>query len=208
MAVTIMKIQFRSGKEADLLADRILPGEPVYANDTNKVGIGTASGTIEWFATINPDTGKLNQMPTANDIGAIDNALKGVANGIATLNADGKVIQDPASIVDYVTEQGISGEWTYRKWHSGKIEAWARHSFESVVLTQDTTFKVYYAELNVAAPDVITSISYCYPSLQTTGYCAGGLADFSKKDGITYRLLSETNVNPRVVSICYYVIGK
>lgn len=31
-------------------------------------------------------------------------------------------------IADYVVEQGISGNWTYRKWNSGVSECWGRHS--------------------------------------------------------------------------------
>lgn len=30
----------------------------------------------------------------------------------------------PAAPADYVTSKGSSGNWTYRKWNSGKIEAW------------------------------------------------------------------------------------
>lgn len=32
---------------------------------------------------------------------------------------------------DYVTAQGTSGAWKYRKWNSGKVEAWAYISFAS-----------------------------------------------------------------------------
>lgn len=32
---------------------------------------------------------------------------------------------------DYVTAQGTSGAWKYRKWNSGKVEAWAYISFTS-----------------------------------------------------------------------------
>ena len=41
--------------------------------------------------------GKLEQMPTSGDIGAISTTEKGAANGVATLDASGKVVQNPAS---------------------------------------------------------------------------------------------------------------
>ena len=31
--------------------------------------------------------------------------------------------------LDYITDQGVSGNWTYRKWKSGFAECWARHDF-------------------------------------------------------------------------------
>ena len=36
---------------------------------------------------------------------------------------------------DWVVEQGTSGSWSYRKWHSGKIEAWTRWSVGTVAIT-------------------------------------------------------------------------
>lgn len=47
---------------------------------------------------------------------------KGAANGIATLDVNGKLIQPPT--YDYVTEQGTSDGWSYKKWSSGKVECW------------------------------------------------------------------------------------
>lgn len=29
--------------------------------------------------------------------------------------------------VDYIIEQGVSGEWEYRKWNSGRVELWGNH---------------------------------------------------------------------------------
>lgn len=34
--------------------------------------------------------------------------------------------------VDYITEEGTSGVWRYRKWNSGKIEAWGYQSYASI----------------------------------------------------------------------------
>lgn len=34
----------------------------------------------------------------------------------------------PSVAVDYIVEQGTSGDWTYRKWDSGLYEAWASTS--------------------------------------------------------------------------------
>jgi hypothetical protein len=52
---------------------------------------------VDKSTTINGHSLEESFSLTSSDIGAIDNALKGVANGIATLNSNGKVIQDPAS---------------------------------------------------------------------------------------------------------------
>ena len=47
-----------------------------------------------------------------------------------------KILQKlKAHDVDYITEQGANGSWKYRKWHSGKVEAWARWSVGTVPVT-------------------------------------------------------------------------
>lgn len=73
-------------------------------------------------------SGKLQQMPTAADVGAIPSTDRNKANGVAGLNASGKVMQMPAAIADYVVEQGKSGTWTYRKWESGVAECWGAYT--------------------------------------------------------------------------------
>lgn len=52
---------------------------------------------VDKSTTINGHSLEESFSLTSSDIGAIDNALKGVANGIATLNSGGKIEQDPAS---------------------------------------------------------------------------------------------------------------
>ena len=43
---------------------------------------------------------------------------------------------DGAAVGDFVTEQGVTGVWTWRKWHSGAAECWMRDTRE---LTHYTT---------------------------------------------------------------------
>ena len=64
---------------------------------------------------------------------------------------------------DYVVAQGTSGDWSYRKWNSGKIEAWASHAFGSQTGTswasqwyKDMTYSLP-SGLFSAAPMVIAS---------------------------------------------------
>lgn len=68
-------------------------------------------GAANGIATLDA-SGKVVQNP----------ASAGVANGLATLDTNGKLIQPPT--YDYVTEQGTSDGWSYKKWSSGKVECW------------------------------------------------------------------------------------
>ena len=56
--------------------------------------------------------------------------------------------------VDYIVEQGTSGIWTYRKWHSGISECWGTAS-------ESTSFAVWVAPIYYGT----TSIgSFAFPS--------------------------------------------
>ena len=37
--------------------------------------------------------------------------------------------------LDYITDYGTDGDWTYRKWHSGMMECWLRKGYPSVACT-------------------------------------------------------------------------
>ncbi len=54
-------------------------------------------GASSGVATLDA-SGKLEQMPTAADVGAIPTSQKGASSGVATLNAEGQVVQPPAAL--------------------------------------------------------------------------------------------------------------
>lgn len=61
---------------------------------------------------------------------------------------------DAATLVDYVTEQASSGDWRYRKWHSGKIEAWFEGTFSCAASTT-ARGALYYSTWTLSIPSAI-----------------------------------------------------
>ena len=59
-------------------------------------------------------------------------------------------------IADFVTEQGTSSSWYYRKWNSGKIEAWTKYDAGNQTPAQWVT-GWYYKDIVVAIPSGIFS---------------------------------------------------
>lgn len=76
----------------------------------------------------------------------------------------------PNTSVDYIVEQGTSGDWTYRKWNSGVAECWGIHTGTTNIAT---TWGSMY---------VCSAITILFPSGLFTnspivsGSNAGGLA--------------------------------
>lgn len=57
----------------------------------------------------------------------------------------------PVNYVDYVVEQGTSGDWKYRKWNSGIAECWGRHTISVAVNTASAGYGGYRSG-NVSIP--------------------------------------------------------
>lgn len=78
-----------------------------------------------------------------------------------------------SGIGDYVIDQGTSGTWTWRKWKSGKVEAWGTQSYSSAK-SNVWVNNIYYRDLTVSFPSGVftTAPTYVYVSSLTTQYWA------------------------------------
>lgn len=61
---------------------------------------------------------------------------------------------DASALADYVISQGTSGDWRYRKWHSGKIEAWFEGTFSCAASTT-ARGALYYSTWSLTIPSAI-----------------------------------------------------
>lgn len=80
----------------------------------------------------------------------------GAYNGTSSnlkYSANGEIL-GKSNVADWITSQGTSGSWYYRKWNSGKIEAWIAYNAGSQTPSQWVT-GWYYKDLNVAIPSGI-----------------------------------------------------
>ena len=69
--------------------------------------------------------------------------------------ADGTIL-GTNTVADYVIEKGVTSSWYYRKWHSGKVEAWRTQNMGSQTPSEWVT-GWYYKDLNVTIPNGIFS---------------------------------------------------
>lgn len=114
----------------------------------------------------------------------------------------------PNNIVDFIVEQGTSGIWTYRKWHSGIAECWGLDSRSRAIT--NSFGNAYYADLTAisfpsglftTAPTVTASRANIG---NTTGLVTVSIgADATKVYGYAYSAASLTTT----VAISFHAIG-
>ena len=77
--------------------------------------------------------GKLSPVLLVNGEMILDTALS-ISNG-GTGAATAAEAMTNLGVVDYVVEQGESGNWTYKKWNSGEVECWYHANYGTITLS-------------------------------------------------------------------------
>ena len=106
---------------------------------------------INYLTQAQYDTAKENNQINENEIymtPMTDMTSQEVEDFVDELNIQEVVV------ADYVVEQGTSGDWAYRKWNSGKVEAWAHITFDSASWTVWAS-PVRYMDKTVTIPSGI-----------------------------------------------------
>ena len=66
--------------------------------------------------------------------------------------------------VDYIVEQGVEGEWTYRKWNSGAAECWYRGSVQFSGISGTGVEGLSLGSVNLITPIVFADNPFCIAS--------------------------------------------
>lgn len=107
--------------------------------------------------------------------------------------------------VDYVTEQGESGGWSFKKWRSGTFEAYG--TFE-VTPTTSTLLKTLYQseEIEITLPFPIGEDTVV--SGTASGRHLLGEAKRLGENSISVRIMSDENINTALsVTLRLHVVG-
>jgi hypothetical protein len=133
-----------------------------HTNEFNIYG-GAQNGNF-WFNYRNAET-DAQESTAKNTVYNFGNYKGGTAG--TTIKA-GKLNINDSEMTDFVIANGTSGSWYYRKWKSGKVEAWASISWTSQTPTQWVT-NLYYKDLNTTIPSGIFSAVPSHVTATTTG---------------------------------------
>lgn len=120
---------------------------------------GTNLSASDVGALPKPSAGGVSEMGQHIDLhasgGATDYDVR-LSTNQATSTGGGFLHINGQPIKDFVVDRGTSGSWYYRKWNSGKVEAWRTYDAGSQTPSQWVT-GWYYKDVNVAIPSGIFS---------------------------------------------------
>lgn len=121
---------------------------------------------------------------------------------------DGSEAMSNMGIVDYVKQQGISGNWRYRKWNSGFIEAWYRPTKKVTYSLTSQSGSAYYSNADLEIPTTIGLRSNPHAIATATG--ESGLVTVNVSNltttEISFRPLSSLSMSWTGI-ISFYVTG-
>lgn len=186
------------GAAATIQAGVVTMGEPgTAATVTNS---GTAQDAVFNFGL---------PYPTPAEIGAVASSEKGVVNGVATLNASGKLVQMPGpadlGIDDYVVETGSNGNGRYVKYNSGRMVC--DQQVETGAVSWTTRSDLQYASISWTFPAAFTDLPQVYTAVQSNGFVWTAAAGPSRT-ATDIRMISFNGTTPAGMVLNGYAVGR
>ena len=89
------------------------------------------------------------------------------------VDGDGYIYPCATKMPDFVVEQGTSGIWTYRKWHSGVAECWGTYS-ASIAITSSSASYGGYRSAQITATAFPNGTFSAAPTVTATSMSSGG----------------------------------
>ena len=112
--------------------------------------------------------------------------------------------------VDYIVEQGTSGQWTYRKWNSGIAECWIKYDVSVGVTTSSAQYGGYRSD-SISVPSFPFTFT-AVPSL-TISISGGSQGSWvnnatATATGCSFYLSSGASQSARTRNMSVQVMGK
>lgn len=112
--------------------------------------------------------------------------------------------------VDYIVDQGTSGNWHYRKWNNGLAECWGIHTGVALLghASYNNTIYAGYTSLNL--PFTFTSVDNVnYSCHYTSGYDFCGKAIVNENKSVNFYIMSCSSITTGAAGkINVYVSGR
>ena len=119
-----------------------------------------------------------------------------------------------SELTDFVVEQSTSGDWKYRKWNSGKIEAWYSEtvSTQYSFTTRGSSSAYYYTNSTwvshaISLPaNLFTAVENAFANVTSSGYLIISVAGQTAST-VTLRLCTPYSASPTIGVVSLYVVG-
>ena len=117
---------------------------------------------------------------------------------------NGYIYPQNTKMVDFVTEEGAESGWYWRKWKSGKVEAWGTTSASAT--TGSSWGNLYYSDQSFAIPSGIFSSDPIrgYVSSRNNQWWAVGISSMSASS-VSFRMAKPTS-SSQAISVCIYLL--
>lgn len=133
-----------------LSSDITLDASDVGAVDLDDKYTRSSAGDLAWTNQTDGDA----KVIAKSALAFWNGAYSGTSSNLK-YSSNGEILGS-GNVADWIIKQGVTSSWYYRKWHSGKIEAWRTQNMGSQTPTQWVT-GWYYKDLDVTIASGIFS---------------------------------------------------
>lgn len=157
--------------------------------------------------------GKFNDNQSTNAF-EIGNGTSSTPSNAFMVDWNGDIYPQATKMADFIVDQGTDNNWLYRKWNSGRYEAWLRYNATGMALTSASSNTYYNATSgvkNVALPSFNVGTDYYVtgqeqPSMSSSVYIYSIQTYSATQMQVSYRAHAST-ANAQCNGM-FYLMGK
>lgn len=151
------------------------------------------------------------EFPQLKDLTAIQKSFNAANQRL--LNTNFQMIQDDSieksefidSILDYVTDKGLSGTWFFREWANGTLEAWGQTASDTAAITT-AAGSLYKAEYAITLPEIFAHVDCLTVNAVSTTPLMSNIKSYDTTT-VTMHLLSATSTTA-TLTFFVHIIGR
>ena len=129
------------------------------------------------------------------------------------LNTNFQMIQDDSiekstwmdSVLDYVTDKGLSGTWFFREWANGTLEAWGQTASDTAAVTT-AAGSLFSAEKAITLPSIFSYVDCLTVNAVSTTPLASNIKSYDTTT-VTMHLLSATSTTA-TLTFFLHIVGR
>lgn len=133
--------------------------------------------------------------------------------GVTAHDKSGNIITGTLDMTDYIIEDEVRGNWKYRKWNSGRIEAWYHKDLNTQYTFSRASSSSYYytnsswVNFQINLPSgLFSAVENAICNISTNGYISASVSS-ATATAVSLRAYANYGASATFRDVSIYVVG-